>query len=163
MARELATIGVFGFDAEGFVAALREAGAVELLDLRARRGVRGAQYAWANSRRLQNLLAAAGIGYRHLPALAPSAELRQAQHGEDERQRVGKRSRIALAPAFVERYTREVLDRADLDAVAAALPAGGVAALLCVERDAAACHRSLVAAALAERHGLRVRDLVPAG
>ena len=41
------------------------------------------------------------------------------------------------------------------------LPADGAAALLCVERDAEACHRSLVAGRLAERFGAAVRHLLP--
>jgi hypothetical protein len=41
------------------------------------------------------------------------------------------------------------------------LPGGG-AALLWVERDPEACHRSLVAQWLAERHGVTVEHLLPA-
>ena len=44
----------------------------------------------------------------------------------------------------------------------ATLPDDGAAALLCVERDPEACHRSLVAARLRARHGLVVTDLRPA-
>jgi uncharacterized protein (DUF488 family) len=61
----------------------------------------------------------------------------------------------------VERYTREILDPADLDQVVAGLPPAGVAALLCVERDPEACHRSLIAARLASRYGARVVHLRP--
>jgi len=117
-----------------------------LLDVRQRRGVRGSEYAWANSARLQAALAEAGIEYRHLKELAPTTELRQLQYAEDARAGVGKRSRKQLAPAYVERYTREILDRVGVDSVIEALPEEGLAALLCVERDAEACHRSLIAA-----------------
>lgn len=161
-ARRLATIGVYGFDAESFLAALRRADVTLLLDVRQRRGVRGAEYAWANSKRLQAALADAGISYEHRPELAPTTEMRQLQYAADDVAGVGKRNREVLAPAFVERYTAEVLDAADLDAVAALLPADGAAALLCVERDPEACHRSLVAAALAARGGVEVEDLRPA-
>ena len=65
---------------------------------------------WANSARLQAALAEAGIGYRHHKELAPTTELRQLQYREDDRQGVGKRSRVALAPEYAERYTREILD-----------------------------------------------------
>ena len=41
------------------------------------------------------------------------------------------------------------------------LPVHGMAALMCVEADAAACHRSLVAGRLAERFGYEVIDLQP--
>jgi uncharacterized protein (DUF488 family) len=159
---EVATVGVYGFSAESFLAALRGADVRRVLDVRQRRGVRGPDYAWANSLRLQAALAAAGIGYSHVKALAPTTELRHLQYAEDARQGVGKRSRSLLAPEYVERYTREILDPADLDALLVSeLPASGRAALMCVERDPEACHRSLVAARLAESHGASVVNLRP--
>ena len=118
----LATIGVYGFALEEFLAALRSADVRLLLDVRQRRGVRGPEYAWANSKRLQAALAGAGIAYEHRPELAPTTELRRLQYAEDDRQGVGKRSRAELAPAYRERYIAEILDRADLDAVAARCP-----------------------------------------
>jgi len=152
---------VYGFTAEEFLRTLREADVRVLLDVRQRRGVRGPQYAWANSKRLQAALSGSGVDYRHLPELAPTTELRQLQYAEDDRQGVGKRSRTELAPAYVERYTREILDHADLDDVAAMLPESGAAALLCVERDPEACHRSLIADRLAAEHEIRVTHLRP--
>lgn len=160
-ARSVVTIGVYGFSGPEFVAALRAAGVRLLLDLRQRRGVRGSQYAWANSRRLQAALAEAGIEYEHRPELAPTTELRQLQYAEDARQGVGKRSRVELAPVYAERYTREILDRVDLGALVEDLPAEGTSALFCVERDPEACHRSLVAARMAAEHGVRVRHVRP--
>jgi uncharacterized protein (DUF488 family) len=157
----LATIGVYGFDRESFLAALRGADVRLLVDVRQRRGVRGSEYAWANSQRLQDALAGAAIGYLHAKDLAPTTALRQLQYAEDARQGAGKRSRERLAPAYVERYTREILDRADLDELAALLPDRGRAALLCVERDPEACHRSLVAGRLAREHGFDVDHLRP--
>ena len=158
----LATIGVYGFDAESFLAALRAADVRLLLDVRQRRGVRGSQYAWANSQRLQALLADAGIAYRHEPTLAPTTELRQLQYREDDRLGVGKRSRTLLADAYRERYTHEILDRADLDAIGAELAPAGTTVLLCVERDPAACHRSIAAERIAGRFGLALTHLLPA-
>lgn len=157
----MVTIGVYGFDAESFLERLRHADVRLLLDLRQRRGVRGADYAWANSARLQRALAAADIGYRHVPGLAPTTELRQVQYREDDRRGVGKRDRVALAPEYAERYTREILDRFDLGALVAELPEGAVSALFCVERDPEACHRSLVAGRLRAEHGVPVTDLRP--
>lgn len=55
---QLRTIGVYGFDASSFLDSLNKAGVSMLLDVRQRRGVRGTQYAWANSQRLQASLAA---------------------------------------------------------------------------------------------------------
>ncbi|HYI35885.1 MAG TPA: DUF488 domain-containing protein [Thermoleophilaceae bacterium] len=155
------TIGVYGFDLKEFLAALDAAGVRLLLDVRQRRGVRGREYAWANSARLQAALAEAGIGYRHLKELAPTTELRQLQYREDARRGEGKRSRSVLAPEYVERYTHEILEAADMEPVVAALPAEGTTALLCVERDPEACHRSLVAERLAREHGVDVDHLRP--
>ena len=158
----IATVGVYGFSGTAFIAALEDAGVAEVLDVRQRRGVRGAEYAWANSQRLQAALAAADIGYRHLKGLAPTTELRRLQYAEDERVGVGKRSRTELADAYRERYTREILDDFDLGEVARSLPGDGLAALLCVERDPEACHRSIVADRLAAEHGLEVVHITPA-
>ena len=157
----LATIGVYGFDAGRFLDALRGAGAGVLIDVRQRRGVRGSEYAWANARRLQAALEEAGIDYRHAKELAPTTELRQLQYAEDARAGVGKRSRTELAPAYVDRYTREVLDPTGVSAVVDALASGGTPALLCVERDPEACHRSLIASRVADEHGVRVTHLRP--
>jgi uncharacterized protein (DUF488 family) len=157
----LATIGVYGFDRDSFLAALREADVRLVLDVRQRRGVRGPQYAWANSRRLQAALAEAGIGYRHHRELAPTTELRRLQYREDERQGVGKRNRSVLAGEYRRRYLREVLDRVDLEAVVAELPRQGRGSLLCVERDPEACHRSLIAERLGARYGVSAVHLKP--
>ena len=158
---ELATIGVYGFDGESFLAALRDGGVRLLLDVRQRRGVRGPEYAWANSRRLQAGLGEAGIAYRHHRELAPTTEMRQLQYREDDRLGVGKRSRSELAAEYVRRYRAEILDQVDLEPVAEAIREEGPATLLCVERDPEACHRSLIAARLAERHGFTIRHLRP--
>ena len=155
---ELATIGVYGFTAQSFLDVLRGAGVRLLLDVRQRRGVRGARYAWANSRRLQAALAEEGIEYRHRRDLAPTTEMRELQYEEDARRGVGKRDRSELAPEYRARYEAEILDRADLEGLVEELPEG-VTCVLCVERDPAACHRSLLAARLAAEHGLRVRHL----
>ena len=155
------TIGVYGWTAETFLAALRGAGIEQVLDVRQRRGVRGSKYAWANSLRLQTSLAEAGIAYDHRPELAPTTELRQLQYAEDDRQGVGKRSRAVLAPEYRRRYIAEILDQADLVAVVAALPREGAGALFCVEGDPEACHRSLVAERLAAEHGAAVTHLRP--
>jgi uncharacterized protein (DUF488 family) len=155
--RRVATIGVYGATIEAFLAALRGAGVPLVFDVRQRRGVRGSEYAWANSKRLQAALAEAGIGYEHRRELAPTTELRHLQYAEDARRKVGKRSRVELAPEYVERYTREILDQAELEPLVERLPA----ALLCVERDPEACHRSLIAARMAGEHGVAVEHLRP--
>jgi uncharacterized protein (DUF488 family) len=158
----VATVGVYGFSGETFLDALRAAGVGLILDVRQRRGVRGPQYAWANSKRLQAALAEAGIEYEHHPELAPTTELRQLQYREDDREGVGKRSRVRLAPEYTERYTREILDCVDVEGLVAELPDDRVSALLCVERDPEACHRSLIARRIADVSGMDVTHLRPA-
>lgn len=159
----LTTIGVYGFHVGSFIDLLQRADVRVLIDVRQRRGVRGPEYAWANSQRLQAALASAGIEYQHHRELAPTTELRHLQYAEDDRRGVGKRSRVELAPEYVRRYTAEVLDLADTAALAATLPGSGATALLCVERDPGACHRSLVAQRLHDRHGVLIDHLRPTG
>ena len=159
--RTVATIGVSGFTVERFLEVLGEADARLLLDVRQRRGVRGREYAWANARRLQAALAEAGIEYRHHLELAPTTELRQLQYREDDRRGVGKRSRVELAPEYRDRYVREILDRVDLGPIVAEMPKDHASALFCVERDPEACHRSLIAARLADEYGVPVVHLRP--
>ncbi|MGN6253585.1 MAG: DUF488 domain-containing protein [Solirubrobacterales bacterium] len=156
----LRTIGVYGFDRESFLAALEGAGVELLLDVRQRRGVRGSEYAWANAQRLEAALAEAGVGYTHVKELAPTTEMREAQYRWDEERGVGKRNRTVLAPIYVERYTAEVLDQVDLDPIIRWIGQQR-AALMCVERDAEACHRSLIAARLQEEFGFETEHLRP--
>ena len=144
-----------------FLAALRDAGVRTLLDVRQRRGVRGPEYAWANARRLEEAVTAAGITYRHLKQLAPTTALRQLQYAEDAREGVGKRSRVQLAAGYVEGYTREILDPVGIRPVLDALPPEGAAALLCVERDPEACHRSLIAERVAATRDVDVEHIRP--
>jgi hypothetical protein len=126
-----------------------------VLDVRQRRGVRGSEYAWANAARLEAALDEARIGYEHRKELAPTTALRQLQYREDEKAGVGKRSRDGLAPDYVRRYTAEILDRAE------PAPPAVPSALLCVERDPEACHRSLIAERLASEHGVAATHLRP--
>jgi uncharacterized protein (DUF488 family) len=156
----IATIGVYGFDRDSFLATLSDSGVDLLLDVRQRRGVRGSEYAWANSRRLQAALADAGIAYSHLTELAPTTEMRQVQYREDARHGEGKRSRTALAPEYARRYTEEILNRVDLAPIVKWIGSSS-AALLCVERDPEACHRSLIAARLERDFGFSLEHLRP--
>jgi uncharacterized protein (DUF488 family) len=157
----VATIGVYGATAEDFLACLREAEVEQVLDVRQRRGVRGAEYAWANAARLEQALYDAHVDYRHHLELAPTTELRQLQYAEDDRQGVGKRSREQLAPAYRDGYLAEILDQVDLAPIVEAMPKQARAALLCVERDPEACHRSLIAERLVAEFGCEVVHLRP--
>ena len=161
MDRTIATIGVHGWTLDEFLAALAAADAGQLIDVRQRRGVRGAEYAWANSRRLQRSMAEAGIEYVHRKDLAPTTELRQLQYDADARKGEGKRSRSEISPEYRSRYLSEILDAADLDELVEGLPARRASALLCVELRPEACHRSLIAERLARERGFEVEHLLP--
>jgi uncharacterized protein (DUF488 family) len=158
---KIATIGIYGWTLARFLSALRAADVRVVLDVRQRRGVRGPEYAWANSLRIQAALENARIEYRHHKELAPTTDLRQVQYDDDARQGTGKRSRVELAPEYRRRYLGEILDRVDLGELVRELPAEGLAALLCVERDPEACHRSLIAERLTAECGVSVINLRP--
>ena len=110
------TIGVYGYSEETFFQALREAGVDTFCDIRRRRGVRGARYAFANSKRLQARLAELGIQYHHFLELAPTAEIRERQKTADKTARVAKRERTGLYDAIIEAYTEYILASFDADA-----------------------------------------------
>jgi uncharacterized protein (DUF488 family) len=155
------TVGVYGSGAEGFIAALEEHRIDLFCDLRARRGLRGSEYAFANATRLRKMLARADIRYRHFPELAPSEEMRSLQHEADRAAGVGQRSRSALSADFVDRYGAVLREPA---AVAALIEIGESAerpCLFCVERDPRACHRSIAASHLAGSRGIDVVHLMP--
>ncbi len=159
--KRLLTIGVYDWDLDGWLRALRAADVRVLWDVRQRRGVRGPRYAWANSVRLQRALAEVGIAYAHHRELAPTTELRRLQYAEDARQGVGKRSRVELAAAYRERFVHEILARVPMEPLVEQLPVTGACVLLCVERDPEACHRSIVAERLAGAGDVAVDHLRP--
>lgn len=159
---EFVTIGAFGWAEESFFQALQETGVDVFCDLRRRRGVRGSEYAFANSQRLQNRLAQLGIHYTHRLDLAPAAAVREQQHAADKASKTAKRQRTVLSPAFVAAYQQECLAGFDSARFVDDFgPEAAVVALFCVEREAAACHRSLLAARLEQDLSLKVRHIVP--
>jgi uncharacterized protein (DUF488 family) len=162
MTPEFITIGAHGWEAEQFFAALIAARVDTFCDLRARRGVRGREYAFANSQRLQTRLVELGIRYLHRPDLAPSAATRAEQYAADAATHTAKRQRTILSPEFVASYRRERLAGFDSAGFAADLGAEArVVVLFCVEREPAACHRSLLAERLAHDLGAGVIHLTP--
>ena len=159
---EFVTIGVYGFSADGFFAALQDAHVHTLCDIRRRRAVRGHEYAFANSIHLQERLASLGIRYLHRLDLAPSNELRGRQAAADKQAHTARRKRSELSDVFVEGYQEEVIAHFDAAAFIASFPPDtGVVALLCVEREPAACHRSLLAAHLHKALGVPIRHITP--
>jgi uncharacterized protein (DUF488 family) len=156
------TLGVYGSGEAAFFDALVRAGVDTFCDIRWRRGVRGKEYAFVNSQRLQRRLAELGIRYLHLREVAPSPALRQRQAVADKAERTTKRKRTVLGEEFVAGYQAECLAGFESAKFVAQLPAEArTVALFCVEREPAACHRSLLAARLQQDLGVEVVHLLP--
>ncbi len=159
---KIVTLGVYGSTEAGFFGALQEAGVDTFCDIRLRRGVRGHDYAFANSQRLQAKLADLGIRYLHCKEVAPSLALRRRQYVADKANKVAKRKREALSEGFIAVYQQEFLSKFDSAKFVGQLgPEARVVALFCVERAPAACHRSLLAERLQRDLGAEVIHLSP--
>ena len=160
--QKIVTIGAYGYDASAFFSALQDARVDTFVDLRRRRGVRGATYTFANSRRLQARLAAMDIRYLHRLDLAPTTAVRTRQKAADQKQGVAKRDRETLDEAFVRAFQDEVLASFDSRSFLDDLDLNAqVVALFCVEMRPEACHRSLVAQKLHDDLGVAVMHLLP--
>jgi uncharacterized protein (DUF488 family) len=133
--KALSTIGYEGISLDAFIATLKAAKVTLLLDVRElpisrRRGF--------SKTALSEALSRAGIGYQHERALGAPREVRHRlrEDGDLERYFVDFREYLAS-------------QRRLLDELAGSL--SGCVTLLCYERNAAECHRSVVVNALARR------------
>jgi uncharacterized protein (DUF488 family) len=162
MTIKVVTIGVYGFDEERFFQQLVAAGIDAFCDIRARRGMRGATYAFVNSTHLQAKLKALDIQYLHFKTLAPSGATRALQHNADAQAKIAKRKRDRLSDAYVAAYHAEVLDHFDvLNFLKQFDDKVKTIALFCVESEPNACHRSLLAQKLTERLQVEVKHILP--
>jgi uncharacterized protein (DUF488 family) len=159
--KQVITIGVYGFTSDQFFRALLEARVDLFCDVRARRGVRGRDYAFANAGRLTSRLDELGIRYRHFPQLAPTQEIRSQQQAADAATGAAKRSRAMLAAGFVAAYEALLDNDSALAAIDSICGTSTRPALLCVERLPSACHRSLLAARIRSKCGADVGDILP--
>jgi uncharacterized protein (DUF488 family) len=145
----MATIFTIGYERllpPELVAELEAAGVERVLDVRYRPQSRRPGM---SKTRLGQLLAAHGIAYESRKTLGTPADLRFLFHA----------GRVAeAAPAF--RTHIEAASGEELDALAAELDHAPPTALLCLEADAAVCHRRVLTDALLERRSdLQVVDL----
>ena len=162
MQPKIVTIGVYGFDEDSFFEALCKARVDTFCDIRSRRGVRGATYAFANSLRLQARLAELGIRYIYRKDLAPTKAVRDRQMAADKATKTAKRKRTALGEAFITAYHAECLAGFDPHSLLDDLEENTqVVALFCVEKNPEACHRSLVADTLIKELKLEVENILP--
>lgn len=135
------TAGYRGSSIDGFLDALLRRGIERIIDVRANPASRRLGFHKSTLRRLAGEV---GIAYEHLPRLGVAKELRAEALSKDEINRM------------FENYAGRVGGMTDdLDALAALL-AERPGVLVCAETNPADCHRSRLAAALAERCGLAV-------
>lgn len=156
------TIGVYGTQEDSFFEALTNHHIDTFCDIRLRRGMRGAKYAYVNSKYLQAKLASLGIRYRHFKELAPTKAIREAQKQADKDKKVKKSDRQTLSSEFIQAYENEIL--ADFKATDWVNQLDDDAArivLFCVEQEPAACHRSLLAERLAQDLNVEVSHIIP--
>lgn len=159
---KIVTIGVYGFDESSFFEALCKAKVDTFCDIRSRRGLRGATYAFANSVRLQARLSELGIRYIYRKDLGPTKTVRDKQAAADKASKTAKRKRTVLGRAFIEAYQTECLAEFEPQSLLDELEWDTkVVALFCVETAPEACHRSLVAEKLAQTFNLEVEDILP--
>jgi uncharacterized protein (DUF488 family) len=158
----LVTIGAYGFDREAFFLRLQAAQVDTFVDVRQRRGVRGAEYAFVNSMQLQRRLAELDIRYVYIQELAPTKEIREIQKRHDLCHGIAKRSREQIGDAFAEEYRQRILSGYLVENFLNMIgPEAKVVALFCVERLPVACHRSLLSEYLRSGLDVPVEDLIP--
>lgn len=155
------TIGVYGSSENSFFESLRSNQIDTFLDIRQRRGVRGAKYAFVNSQRLQMKLSEMGIAYRHILELAPTKEIRELQKIADVQSGVAKRERGTLGQVFKITYKDRILKKFPLVNLIGSLKEDGAkrVVMFCVEEAPRACHRSIVTDRIEQEFGTITKHL----
>ena len=142
------TIGYENTTVARFLDTLREAKVETVVDVRAVAGSRRPGFAKTN---LAASLSEAGITYLHLRGLGTPADGRVAA-------RAGRHEEMK-AIFLAHMQTQAAQD--DLQHLETVVEAGRSVCLLCLEADPRHCHRSMVAAALAERIPVEIVHLRP--
>jgi len=162
MTLKVMTIGVYSFDEARFFQALVDANVDTFCDIRARRGLRGSEYRFANSAYLQKKLQELGIRYFHFKNLAPTEAVRDIEREYDKQHNIPKRKRTTLSEGYIQAFRSEILAGFDAKALKTELGTDAQAvAFFCVERNPQACHRLLVAEEFARQLGLEMEHIMP--
>jgi len=158
---EFFTIGVYNSSEDEFFNKLTESNIDTFCDIRQRRGVRGSQYAFVNSNRLQEKLNELGIKYGHIIDLAPTQEIRDLQKEVDLQKGELKRERQKLGQIFSIEYKNRILSKFNFEAFIEKLDQIGAnrVVLFCVEEHSEACHRSIVGNKLSEHYNYKLTHL----
>jgi uncharacterized protein (DUF488 family) len=145
MPRDFYTIGYEGSRVEEFVAALRRAGVVTLIDVR---DIPLSRKPGFSKSALAANLAAKGIAYVHLRGLGDPKPGREAA-------RAGK---YGLFRSIFGRHMTTDVARRDLER-AVTLVCDQPSCLMCFEENHCNCHRSIVADHIVEQTGMRIEHL----
>lgn len=145
MRRILYTIGYEGADIGAFLRTLDGCGIEQLLDIR---DVPVSRKPGFSKSVLETKLRDCGIAYAHLKALGDPKPGREAMRRGDY-------------PAFLDIYTEHLASDAAQEALGAAVAIAGerVSVLLCFERSPKECHRTIVAAEMAELGDFEIRNI----
>ena len=154
------TIGVYGSTEQQFFGKLIENRIDTFCDIRQRRGIRGSQYAFVNSKRLQDKLAEMGISYTYFKELSPTKVIREKQKEDDKRNGIQKKDRTRLGDVFINGYKQQIVDY-DFNVLIKNLKGMGAdrVVFFCVEESPYACHRSIVAEELHTLFGYQITHL----
>lgn len=158
------TIGVYGKTEDEFFKALVDNKIDVFVDIRQRRGVRGALYKFVNKNRLIARLEELKILYLYAASYAPTKELREIQKQQDKDDKVLKRDRAQMSDNFVNEYIKNVIEPNHVEnLVEEVIELSGNSAprfcLFCVEAEPEACHRSIVAGEIALKIGTYICHL----
>ena len=158
---EFFTIGVYNSTEQEFFKKLIDSNIDTFCDIRQRRGVRGSQYAFVNSNRLQQRLSDLKIKYAHIIELAPTSEIRNLQKESDNQKGELKRDRNKLGEVFTIAYKDRILSKFNFDSFIEKLYEMGAnrVVLFCVEEKPEACHRSIVTDKL-EKLGYKIGSML---
>lgn len=149
---EFFTIGVYNSTENEYFSKLSDNNIDTFCDIRQRRAVRGAKYAFVNSKRLQDKLSQMGLNYLHEIKLAPTKAIRELQKEADKLLKESKRARNTLGSVFTNEFNKQILEPYDMNILLTELKKlnADKVVLFCVEEHAKACHRSLVTNKLQE-------------
>jgi uncharacterized protein (DUF488 family) len=158
---EFFTIGVYNSSEQEFFDKLKKNGVDTFCDIRQRRGVRGSKYSFVNSNKLQQQLKNIGINYVYASGLAPTKEIRELQKKADIAKGELKSERQELGEVFVEEYEKAILQKFNFAHLFDEFNQIGAdkIVLFCVEEQPRACHRSIVAAEIADKFNFKITNL----
>lgn len=155
------TIGVYGKTEEEYFSTIQSFKIDCFIDIRRRRGVRGKKYSFVNSNKLQEILKNNNIEYLYERDLAPSSSIRSVQKAIDKNLKIKKTEREELSKDFINLYTDQILNKFNFENLFSKLRSMKKKNIVffCVEKNAIACHRSIIAKKLENTYNFSITNL----